>query len=85
MTYSSGSWLLMWCVRGKFKSSAIAGGIFKAWPRLASLSPEGPPASDAGPVQGRCELLLSSGGHREKADHKHHHVQDGEGHLEAGS
>lgn len=53
---------------------------------MASLSPEGPPASGAGPVWGRCELPLSSGGHRVEPDHKDHQdVRDGEAHLEAGS
>lgn len=71
--------------RAKFKFCAISGGIFKARPSLASLSPEGPPASHAGPVWGRSDLLWSTGGHRVEPDHKHHHVQDGEGRLEAGS
>lgn len=70
-------------VQGKFKSSATAAGIFKAWPLLASLSPEGP---HGGPVQGHREQLLSSGGHRGELDHKHlQDVLGGEGHLEAGS
>lgn len=51
---------------------------------MALLSPERLPASGAGPARGRCELLLSCGGHQVEPDHKQHHVQDGVGHLEAG-
>lgn len=53
---------------------------------LTSLSPEGPPASHVGPVQGHREQLLSSGGHRGELDRKYlQDVLGGEGYLEAGS
>lgn len=88
MTYVwTGSGLLPWWVRGNlvFKSSAVAGGIFKAWPLLASLSPEGPPASHADPARRRCELPLSCGGYWVEPDRKHRQdVQDGVGHPGAG-
>lgn len=67
---------------GEFKFSATA-GIFKAWPLLALLSPEGPPASHAGLARGRCECLPSFGGHWVEPDRKNHQgVQNGEGYLE---
>lgn len=52
---------------------------------MASLSPEGPPASRAGPVRARCDLPLSSGWHWVEAERKRRRVKDGEGRLEAGS
>lgn len=58
-----------------FKSSVCAGCIFKAWPLLASLSPEGPPASSARPVWGHRK-------HQEEPDHKSYQdVQGGAAHL----
>lgn len=66
MTYVwTKSGLLTWWGSGErvFKSSAVAGGIFKAWPSWASLSPEVFPASYAGPAWGHCELPLSCGEH----------------------
>lgn len=68
-----------------FKSFAVAGAVFKAGPSLALLSPEGLPASHAGPDRGHSEHLLSSGGHWVQPDRMHFQgVQDEAGHLEAG-
>lgn len=66
-----------------FKSSAVAGSVFKARPSRAWLSPEGPPASWAGLVWGQCENPQSSGGHHVEPEQNCQHVQDGVGHLEA--
>lgn len=67
-----------------FKSFAVAGGAFKAGPLLVFLSPEGPPASHAGPCQGHSGHPLSSGGHWVVPDHNHYQgLQGGVGHLEA--
>lgn len=59
--------------------------FFKAVPSLALPSPEGPPASHAGPVRGCREPLLSSGGHWAQGYcTSQPDVQGGVGALEAG-
>lgn len=59
--------------------------VFKARPSLASLSPEGPPASRSRPVWGRSDLLWGTGGRWVEPGRKRRHVQGGDGRLEAGS